>query len=69
MTIFTLCHSILFLLFLEKEKKKKEKCKIEKVQVKNRKTLHKKLEWRKNKFTILASNTCSSGKGGKNIKG
>jgi len=43
-TIVIPCHSIIFLLFLEKEKKKKEKHKIEKVLVKNRKTLHKRLE-------------------------
>jgi len=56
-TVVTSCHGILFLLFLKKEKKRKEKPKIEKVQVKNKKTLHEKLEWRKDKFTILASDT------------
>jgi len=30
---------------------------MEKVQVKNRKTLHEKLEWRKDKSTVLASDT------------
>ena len=53
MMIVTYCYSILFLLFIEK--KIKERHKIEKVQVKNRKTLHEKLEWRKDKSTILTS--------------
>ena len=43
MTIVTPCCGILFLLFLEKEKKRKERTKIEKVQVENEKTLHEKL--------------------------
>jgi len=47
----------LFVLFLEKEKKRKKRYKIEKVQVKNRKTLYEKLEWRKDKSTVLASDT------------
>ena len=51
------CHSTLFLLFLEYEKKRKERNKIKKVWVKNKKTLYKRLEWRKNKSTILASDS------------
>ena len=60
MTIVTPCHSTLFLIFLEKESKRKEKNKIEKVQVKNKKTLYEKLKWRKDESTILASDNNST---------